>query len=313
MHPVDELLINFNPRQLAVLNAAMAFLMFSVALDVRPSDFLKVAQFPKSVAVGLLVQYLLFPLLTLGIIFLFQPPVSMAMGMILVSMCPSGNMTNFLTHFSRANVALSVTMNGIIILSASVITPAGFLFWSKFVPESEALRKSFEVGFGEMALIILELILAPLLFGMWLNGRFPEPVARIRPWVQRIALVIFFTILILALFGNGQNIAKYLGYAFGIVLVHNGLGLSTGYVMGRLNRLPEADCRTLAFESGVHNTALGLLLIFRFFNGLGGMALIAAWWGIWDLVTGIGLASWWRRSGSATMHTFIQKIRQNNN
>lgn len=313
MHPVDELLINFNPRQLAVLNAAMAFLMFSVALDVRPSDFLKVAQFPKSVAVGLLVQYLLFPLLTLGIIFLFQPPVSMAMGMILVSMCPSGNMTNFLTHFSRANVALSVTMNGIIILSASVITPAGFLFWSKFVPESEALRKSFEVGFGEMALIILELILAPLLFGMWLNGRFPEPVARIRPWVQRIALVIFFTILILALFGNGQNIAKYLGYAFGIVLVHNGLGLSTGYVLGRLNRLPEADCRTLAFESGVHNTALGLLLIFRFFNGLGGMALIAAWWGIWDLVTGIGLASWWRRSGSATMHTFIQKIRQNNN
>jgi len=237
----------------------------------------------------------------------------MAMGMILVSMCPSGNMTNFLTHFSRANVALSVTMNGIIILSASVITPAGFLFWSKFVPESEALRKSFEVGFGEMALIILELILAPLLFGMWLNGRFPEPVARIRPWVQRIALVIFFTILVLALFGNGQNIAKYLGYAFGIVLVHNGLGLSTGYVLGRLNRLPEADCRTLAFESGVHNTALGLLLIFRFFNGLGGMALIAAWWGIWDLVTGIGLASWWRRSGSASVRMLIHKIRQNNN
>jgi len=295
MHPVDTLRINFNPGQMAVLNAAMAFLMFAVALDVRPADFRKVVQFPRSIAVGLVVQYLLFPLLTLGIIYLFQPPVSMALGMILVSMCPSGNMTNFLVHYSRSNTALSVTLNAIIILSATVITPAGFLFWSQFVPESASLRTSFEVGFGDMALIIVQLILAPLLFGMWLNGRFPELVTHIRLGVQRLALVIFFSILVLALLGNGKNLVDYLGYAFVIVLVHNIAGLGTGYFLGRAARLPEPDCRTLAFESGVHNTALGLLLIFRFFNGLGGMALIAAWWGIWDLVTGMGLAYWWRK------------------
>ncbi len=94
--------------------------------------------------------------------------------------------------------------------------------------------------------------------------------------------------------GNRENIAQYLGYAFLIVLVHNALGLAAGYWIGRFARLPESDSRTLAFESGVHNTALGLLLIFSFFNGLGGMALIAAWYGIWDLATGIGLALWWR-------------------
>jgi BASS family bile acid:Na+ symporter len=65
-----------------------------------------------------------------------------------------------------------------------------------------------------------------------------------------------------------------------------------------LFKLPRQDCQTLSFETGVHNTALGLLLIFRFFDGLGGMALIAAWWGIWDLVTGIGLASWWKRQNN---------------
>lgn len=300
MHPVDTLRINFNADQMALLNIAMAFLMFSVALDIRFSDFRKVVQFPKAIAVGLVAQYLLFPVLTLGIIRVFQPPVSMALGMVLVSMCPSGNMTNFLVHFSKSNTALSVTLNAIIILLATVVTPAGFLFWSKFVPESEALRKSFVVGFGEMALIIIELILAPLLFGMWLNSRFTHLVERIRPWVQRLALVLFFSILILALLGNGENLVNYLGFAFTIVLVHNALGLGSGYGFARLNRLPEADCRTLAFETGVHNTALGLLLIFRFFNGLGGMALIAAWWGIWDLVTGIGLAGWWRRQTSPT-------------
>jgi BASS family bile acid:Na+ symporter len=218
------------------------------------------------------------------------------MGMVLVSMCPSGNMTNFLVHFAKANVPLSVTLNAIIILTATFITPAGFLFWSKFIPDSEALRQSFEIKFLDMALIIIELIVVPLLLGIWLHERKPEFVAGIRVWVQRISLLIFFSILVLALLGNSDNLVQYLGFIFLIVAVHNAVALSNGYLLGKLFRLPKLDRRTLAFEGGVHNTALGLLLIFKFFGGLGGMALIAAWWGIWDLVTGMGLAWWWRRN-----------------
>jgi BASS family bile acid:Na+ symporter len=295
MPPIDALRINFNPSQMVTLNIAMAFLMFSVALDVRPRDFKQVIQFPKSVGVGLLAQYLLFPLFTLLLIFLFQPPVSIALGMVLVSMCPSGNITNFLVHQAGANVALSVTLNGIIVLLASVITPAGFLFWSQFVPNSAELRTAFEIQFIDMAWIIVQLILLPLLLGMGLNALFPTVVAKMRPWVQRLSLLIFFTILVLALYGNRENLVNYLGFVFVLVLVHNAVALFTGYSFGRFFRLREIDCRTLAFETGVHNTALGLLLIFRFFNGLGGMALIAAWWGIWDLVTGISLANYWKR------------------
>lgn len=295
MHPVDSLRIHFNPDQMFVLNIAMAFLMFAVALDVRVADFRQVVNYPKSVAVGLVAQYLIFPVFTLGIIYLFQPPPSVALGMVLVSGCPSGNMTNFLVHFARANVALSVTLNAIIILTATVVTPAGFFFWSKFVPDTDALRQSFQLEFLEMLRIIVLLILAPLLVGMGLNSRFPAFVAKIRTWVQRFSLVIFFAILALALLGNLDNVRNYLGFVFLLVAVHNAAALGTGYALGRLARLSELDCRTLAFETGVHNTALGLILIFKFFDGLGGMALIAAWWGIWDLVTGVGLAAFWRR------------------
>ncbi|MFN4256602.1 MAG: bile acid:sodium symporter family protein [Saprospiraceae bacterium] len=295
MHPVDSLRIHFNPDQMFVLNIAMAFLMFAVALDVRVGDFRQVVNYPKSVAVGLLAQYLIFPVFTLGIIHLFQPPPSVALGMVLVSGCPSGNMTNFLVHFARANVALSVTLNAIIILTATVVTPAGFFFWSKFVPGTDALRQSFQLEFLEMLRIIVLLILAPLLVGMGLNSRFPAFVAKIRAWVQRFSLVIFFAILALALLGNLDNVRNYLGFVFLLVAVHNATALGTGYALGRLARLPELDCRTLAFETGVHNTALGLILIFKFFDGLGGMALIAAWWGIWDLVTGVALAAFWRQ------------------
>jgi len=280
---------------MVILNMAMAFLMFSVALDVKFSDFRKVVDFPKSVGVGLLAQFLVFPLLTLGIIAVFQPPVSVSMGMVLVSMCPSGNMTNFLVHFAKANVPLSVTLNAIIILSATFVTPAGFLFWSKFIPDSELLRQSFEIKFLDMVLIIIELIVAPLLLGIWLNEKRPNFVTGIRVWAQRISLLIFFTILVLALVGNSENLVQYLGFVFLLVLVHNIAALSNGFLLGTLFRLPKLDRRTLAFEGGVHNTALGLLLIFKFFGGLGGMALIAAWWGIWDLVTGMSLAYYWRR------------------
>lgn len=296
MHPVDSLQLHFNPQQMTVLNMAMAFLMFSVALDVKFSDFKQVVAFPKSVGVGLLAQFLVFPLLTLAIIALFKPPVSVALGMVLVSMCPSGNITNFLVHFAQANVPLSVTLNALIILSATFVTPAGFLFWSEFVPNSAALRQSFELELLDMAIIILTLIVIPLLIGMMLNERKPAFVARIRPWSQRLSLLIFFAILVLALWGNRENIIQYLGFIFLLVLVHNAAALSNGYLLGSLFRLPRLDRRTLAFEGGVHNTALGLLLIFKFFGGLGGMALIAAWWGIWDLVTGMGLAYYWRKN-----------------
>ena len=138
--------------------------------------------------------------------------------------------------------------------------------------EMANIELPFELGFGDMALIILQLIVFPLVVGMLLNARFPNTVAKIRPWVQRLSLALFFTILALAIVGNLKNMADYLGFVFVLVAVHNLAGISAGYGLGRLARLPSLDCRTLAFESGVHNTALGLLLIFRFFNGLGGMA-----------------------------------------
>jgi bile acid:Na+ symporter, BASS family len=295
MHPIDSFQIQFNPQQLSVLNIAMAFLMFSVAIDVRISDFGRVAQFPRSVLMGLLAQYLIFPFATLVVIWTFAPPASVAMGMILVSVCPSGNITNFLVHYARSNVALSVTLNAIIVLGAALVTPFGFLFWTSFVPATAALRHEFTMSWVEMLQIVFQLIVLPLLIGILLNQKYPNVTNRIRPWAQRLSLLIFIGILVMAVWSNRVAIATYIPSIFWIVAIHNVLGLGTGYWLARLNRLPELDARTLAFETGVHNTALGLLLIFRFFDGLGGMALIAAWWGIWDLISGLALAQWWRR------------------
>jgi BASS family bile acid:Na+ symporter len=85
------------------------------------------------------------------------------------------------------------------------------------------------------------------------------------------------------------------------VFLHNATALLSGYWTARALRLPERDCRAVSFEVGIQNSGLGLILIFTFFGGLGGMAIVAAWWGIWHIVAGLSLAGWWSRRDPASV------------
>jgi BASS family bile acid:Na+ symporter len=80
-----------------------------------------------------------------------------------------------------------------------------------------------------------------------------------------------------------------------IVFAHNAVGIATGFGLARLFKLPKPDQKTLAIETGIQNSGLGMLLIFSFFNGLGGMALLAAFWGIWHIVSGLIIATYWSK------------------
>jgi BASS family bile acid:Na+ symporter len=291
---LDEVQVHFNPNQLFVLNAALSFLMFGVALEIKLDDFKKVFQYPKISLVALTCQYILFPLLTLLIIYTCHPATSVAMGLILVSACPSGNMANYMTHHAKANVALSVTLNSVIVLLAFIMTPLVYGFWSQFVPDAAVFNQNIHIDPMQIVKIIFNLILIPLCLGIGVTRFFPTVTPKIKPYISIASLVIFFGCIAGALINNWAIVSGYFWQFFFIVLLHNSLALLMGYWFARLNRLEETDCRTISIESGIHNTALGLILIFQFFNGIGGMAVIAAWWGIWDLIAVFGLASWWR-------------------
>ncbi len=295
MNEIDLVRVHFNPNSLMLLNILMGFLMFGIALDIKLADFQRVFQMPKLVFIGLLCQYLFFPALTLLIIYVFQPATSVAVGMILVSACPSGNMANYLTHRANGNVALSVTLNAIMALFASISTPLIFSFWSSFVPNVANLGQNIHISFFQMVQIILQVILVPLAVGMYLAFRYPDFIQKIKKPISTISVVLFFSFLIGAIIANWDNVLQHLDKIFFIVLIHNLLALIMGYSVASLFGLSMADRKTIAIESGVHNTGLGLILIFIFFNGLGGMAMIAAWWGIWDLIVPSGVVEYWRR------------------
>ena len=292
---IDLLKINFNPSQLILLNWCLAFLMFGVALDIQLKDFRKLWKEPKITLVALSSQLLLLPILTLLLVYLIKPSPSLALGMILLGVCPGGNVSNYMVHIAKANAALSVTLTSLTTVAAIIITPLAFSFWTSLIDLPAELRQEIAVEPKQMFTTILLIIALPLTLGLSARHYFPRLVNKIKKTVSILSLLIFFSFVIFAVFGNLTNIKAHLGKVFFIVLIHNLLGFLLGYFWSSLTGLKKRDRRTISIETGIQNSGLGLILIFNFFGGLGGMALITAWWGIWHLISGFALALYWRK------------------
>lgn len=296
MDNIDQIVINFSPDNLFFLNICLGFLLFGVALDIQISDFKEIFKAPKPVLVGLFSQLILMPILTLSIIFIVDLPTSIALGMILVASCPGGNVSNYAVHLAKANAALSVILTSISTLAAIIITPLYFSQLAPLVPDSESLRRSIHVEPLTMVVTILKLIVVPLVIGMILNHFYPRFTSKIKSGVKMFSLIIFAGIVFVGVLSNVDNILSYIDEIFLLVFFHNAIALVIGYYFGKANRLELIDIRAVSIETGIQNTGLALILIFNFFNGIGGMALVAAWWGIWHLFSGFTIAMWWSRS-----------------
>jgi len=293
--PMDQVALNFSPQGLALLNAVLALVMFGIALDIHVSDFRRVASAPRSVLTGMAGQVLLLPALTWVLVLLLQPPPSIALGMMLVAACPGGNVSNFYTHVARGNTALSITLSGLSTLLSVLTTPLNLAFWASLYGPTAQLLKAVELDWGEMVRAVLLLLGLPLAAGLLLGRYRPALAARLRRPMRLLSLLAFGLFVLGALAANFHHLLAHAGLVAGYVVLHNGLALAGGYALARLVRLPRGDARAVTIEVGIQNSGLGLVLIFNFFGGLGGMALIAAAWGVWHLVSGGLLAAAWSR------------------
>lgn len=302
---IDVSTIRFDENAVRALNILVMFLMFGIALDIRPADFGRLVRRPRVPLVGLLSEYVYLPLLTVAMIVLFQPAPSIALGMILLSVCPGGSVSNYMVYISRSNAALSILLTAVTTLAATFLTPAAFSFWSNsgLIELPETLRTAIDVDVLDMIFSVAQVILVPLAVGMFIHVRYPKLKSRIERPIKTISMLLFLGFVVVAVGGNIGALQQYLGLIFTIVLVHNALAMLGGYTIGKLFRLSEPNARTVAIETGIQNTALGMYLIFNFFGGNGGMLLVLAWWGIWHLLSGFGIALLWRRSAEKTVRT----------
>lgn len=292
---IDQVRLNFNPQAQLGLNLVLALVMFGIALDLRLDDFRAALRTPKALAIGLVSHHLLFPAFTFVLIQLLRPLPSIALGMLLVSSCPAGHISNFFTHRARGNAALSVSISTLSTLGAIVATPLNVAFWASLDAPMSALLRSFSLDPLQMLADVAVLLGVPLAAGLSISQRWPVLARRLHAPLRRVSLAVFVLFVAGALALNWGIFREWGRYVVALVLVHNLLALAGGYGFARLVGLPERDRRAVAFETGIQNSGLGLVLVFNFFGGLGGMAIVTAWWGIWHIVAGLALSSWWMR------------------
>ena len=269
--------------------------MFGVALDMKKSDFSYLLEAPRPLLTGLISQLILLPLLTVILIWLMRPEYSLALGMALIAACPGGNVSNYAVHLSKANTALSILLTSISTLACVITTPLLFKLIRMMLPASPLDDTGFDISFSSMASVIFQLIIIPLIIGFALNHFFPQWTEKIKGVVKKLSFIIFTGFVIVAVLNNLDNLYNYLHIVFFIVIIHNSLALLTGYWWSRrISKLSVYDSRAISIETGIQNSGLALILIFNFFDGNGGMALIAAWWSIWHLISAGCIALWWR-------------------
>jgi bile acid:Na+ symporter, BASS family len=292
---IDSVVLSFDAGSLDLLRYVIAAIMLGIALDTKVSDFRRALRKPKAMAVAIAAQFVLLPAITFVLTLLLQVRGSVALGMILVAACPPGNVSNILTHRARGDVALSVSMTAVGNVLAIFLMPLNVAFWGSIHPTASDKLQEFDLDavgmLGEIAFVIG----VPFVLGMAISARFPRFAAKAHPVVSKVAVIALLAFIVAGLAGNWSIFVGYIGIVLVAVFLHDALALALGYGIARTAGLDPASTRAMTFEVGIRNAGLGLLIVFAFFGGLGGMAIVAAWWGIWDIVAGLAVATWWAR------------------
>lgn len=294
---LDAIVLNFGNNGSSILNITLAFVMFGVALGIKPSHFKTAFMHPKAVITGFISQALLLPAVTFLLCLIFKEylTLTVALGCILIASCPGGNISNFISSLCKGNIELSVSLTALSTVTALFLTPVNFAFWGDMYAGACDLVRPINVPFSEVFKTLVIMLGIPLCIGLFISWKFPDLTKKIHKIIQNVSILIFVAIVIIAFSVNFEYFMQYIKYILIIVLVHNGMAYLTGYTAGTVAHLNRRDRITVTIETGIQNSGLALMLIFNpdIFPAdlqIGGMAFVAAWWGVWHIISSLILA-----------------------
>ncbi len=306
---IDSIQVSLNAGGMNTINIILAFVMYGVALGIKPAIFVEVFKKPKSVLLGMLCQLVLLPAFTCLLAIALTGWISpmMGLGMILVAACPGGNISNFMSSLAKANVELSVSLTAISTALAVLLTPFNFWAWGTVYLHSAAVSAEIPtlvIPLWDVFKTIFILLGIPLVLGILTSHYLPKVAQALKKPLQWLSIVIFIAMVVLSFGSNIEAFLKCIKYIFLVVLIHNALALSIGFGVGSAFKVPFRDRRTLTIETGIQNSGLGLALmlgtsLFSGFPPHGGMLVITAWWGIWHIISGLTVATIFNRSKRA--------------
>jgi len=273
----------FNQQKSLVVPLLM-IVMFCMGMTLQLSDFTRVLKKPGMIVAGVLTQYSLMPLFAYGLSVLLQLPEALMTGMILVGATSGGTASNVICYLARGDVALSVSLTLTSTLLAVIATP--FLTWFY-------AGQSIPVDAQAMMLGIAKMVIVPLSLGVLLNTLLQPLVRRLAPYLPAASVLSIVWIIAIIVALNQSSIYQ-LGFVLAAaVIIHNILGLLSGYYVARYLGYDETIARTLAIEVGMQNSGLSVALALKYFTPLA--ALPGAVFSIWHNLSGALLASLWQR------------------
>lgn len=258
--------------------------MLGMGMTLRWQDFAGVLQRKSAVMLGVGIQFVVMPLAALGLSNVLNLSQELTIGLMLVGATAGGTASNVMTYLVKGNVALSVSMTLISTLCAIVLLP--FLTWFY-------LDETVTVPAWEMVLSLIQLILIPISVGVLLNHFFAKPLQLIQPLLPVFSMfaIIFIIAIVVAL--NHLQLQSIVWVLALAVVVHNAIGLISGYGISKLVGFDERTARTVAIEVGMQNSGLSVALALKYFTAMS--ALPGALFSVWHNVSGSVLAAYWQR------------------
>ncbi len=283
-----------NTQQL-ILSLVLATMVFAMGLEVKPADFARVAKTPRAVVAGLIPQFILLPVGTWLATLALDLPANIEVAMILVASCPGGSLSNVVTHFGRGNTALSVSISAVASLIALFATPLNFSWMVAHNPNTASWLKELAIDPSDIWFSLVLLLALPMSLGLVVATRLPAWTAKIQKPLAKFALIMLLVFIVAGLIKERQLLNMALLPLLLLVVLHNACGLIFGWVTSLAMGLSEPNRRAVMIEGGMQNAGLALGIIAVQFNSDLGMVTLASLWGIWHIVSGMTLASLWRR------------------
>ncbi len=236
---------------------SLAVIMFGMGLSLRIEDFKRILIYPKAVGIGLLNQLVFLPIIAFGIANLFELPAELAVGLMILAVCPGGATSNLITHLAKGDAALSITLTAF----SSVITVFTIPFLVNysigyFIPGGEA--QQLEVVGTVVSVLVITII--PVVLGMSVFAKSPKLAAKLDLPFRRISAIFFVIIVVAAVLKEKENLVRYFVEAGPAALALNIATLALSFGTARLVKLPFRQGLTIAIESGIQNGTLGITI-----------------------------------------------------
>ncbi len=262
----------------------LGIVMLGMGMTLTVTDFSEIIKHPKAVVLGVVVQFVIMPLLAFGLSMLFSLPPAIAVGVILVGSCPGGTASNVMTYLAKGNIALSVACTSVSTLLAPLLTPIVFyLLASQWI----------DISPSAMFVSVLKMVLLPIALGVILRMIFKTSIMKATEVLPLVSVIAIVLIVAAVVSGSKQSIIESGLLIFGVVILHNGLGYLLGFWAAKFLKLDDSDAKAVSIEVGMQNSGLGVALAKTHFALDPVTAVPSAIFSFWHNISGPLLATYW--------------------